>query len=147
MRDCGSLSLSIDVVQYLEQGRRCALPGRCKEHESRDEAGVGRKVFKRMMTATTEQMIGRVVSQLTRLPEDDLTLVVEFVDYLDHRRQKTQTTDRSPAEIRVLARQRARQLEGVPRSDIVARFRQLADEIKQIAITQGTSFPGDWSGD
>lgn len=99
------------------------------------------------MTATTERMIGRVVAQLTRLPEDDLTLVAEFVDYLDRQRQKNQSANKSPAEIRALARQRARQMEGIPRGDIVARFRQLTEEIRQVVITQGASFSGDWPGD
>jgi hypothetical protein len=99
------------------------------------------------MSATeTLTLIGRVASELTRLPEEDLPLVIEFVEYLKQRRAKP-TQWLSPAEMRAEARRRASLLRDVPREEIVARFRELTEEIRQEAIAKGMAIEGDWGGD
>jgi hypothetical protein len=99
------------------------------------------------MSATVRPtLVGQVVSELTRLPEEDLSLVAEFVEFLKQRR--TMPTQRlSPAEMRAEARRRATLLRDVPREEIVARFWELTEEIRQEAITKGTAIEGDWRGD
>ena len=88
---------------------------------------------------TAHEMIGRVVLELTQLPEEDLPLVIEFVDYL---KQQHVSSPRqlSIAEIRAEARRRAGQLGEVPRTEIVTRFRELAEEIRQKVTAPGRLF-------
>lgn len=100
-----------------------------------------------MSTATAERLIGRVASDLTVFPEEDLTLVVEFVDYLKHQRSATRRIHLSAAEIRMEAMRRSQLLRDVPRSEIVARFQQVAEEIRQEAIARGNAIDGDLLSD
>ncbi len=85
-----------------------------------------------MENATAPGLIGRVALELTKLPEQDLPLVVEFVDYLQ-RRQAAPQGVLSVAEMRAEARRRAGLLRQVPRHEIVARFRELTEEIRREA--------------
>lgn len=98
-------------------------------------------------SATATGMIGRVASELTWLPEEDLPLVVEFVDYLKRRCQITPRRRLSVTEMRAEAQHRACLLRDVPRDKVVARFRELTEEIRREAIAKGTAIEGDWSGD
>jgi anthranilate/para-aminobenzoate synthase component I len=96
--------------------------------------------------ATMQEMIGRVVLELTQLPEEDLPLVIEFVDYL--KQQHLSPSQRlSVAEIQAEAHRRASLLSQVPRAEIVTRFQKLAEEIRQGAIAKGVAIEGDWQGD
>ncbi len=99
-----------------------------------------------MDSSATKATIGRVASELTQLPEEDLPLVVEFVEFLKQR-QARPVHRLSLAEMRAEAHRRAALLQNVPREEIVARFRELAEEIRQEAIAQGTAIEGDWVGD
>ena len=99
-----------------------------------------------MDSSATKATIGRVASELTQLPEEDLLLVVEFVEFLKQR--KARSAQRlSLTEIQAEARRRAALLQDVPREEIVARFRELTEEIRQEAIAQGTAIEGDWVSD
>lgn len=97
--------------------------------------------------ATAQGMIGHVALELARLPEEDLPLVVEFVDYLKQQRQTAPQPRLSVAEMRAEAQRRARLLREGPRVEIVFCFRELTEEIRQEAITKGTAIEGDWRGD
>ncbi|HRJ41931.1 MAG: hypothetical protein KJZ86_23510 [Caldilineaceae bacterium] len=100
-----------------------------------------------MSSATAERLIGRVASDLTVFPEEDLTLVVELVDYLKRQRPATHRVPLSPAQIRMEARRRAQLLCDVPRTEIVARFQQVAEEIRQDVIARGLAIDGDLLSD
>jgi len=91
-------------------------------------------------------LIGRVASELTQLPEEDLSLVIEFVEHLKQHRAIPRER-LSPAEMRAEARRRAILLQDVPREEIVARFLELAEEIHRESIAKGTAVEGDWEGD
>lgn len=99
-----------------------------------------------MSATVSAALVRQVVSELTRLPEEDLSLVVEFVEFLKQRRAAP-TQWLSPAEMRAEARRRATLLRDVPREEIVARFRELTKEIRQEAIAKGMAIEGDWIGD
>ena len=99
-----------------------------------------------MDSAATKATIGRVASELTQLSEEDLPLVVEFVEFLKQRRARP-VQRLSLAETRAEARRRAALLQNVLREEIAARFRELIEEIRQEAIAQGTAIEGDWVGD
>ncbi len=96
------------------------------------------------MNITT--LIEQVTSELAQLPQEDLPLVIEFVEYLKERKE-TLRPRLSPAEIRAEARRQATLLRDVPRDEIVVRFQELAEEIRQEVIVKGTAIEGDWQGD
>lgn len=54
---------------------------------------------------------------------------------------------RSAAEIREEASRRARLLPDVPREQLVARFVEIGEQIRQEAIARGTAIDGDWADD
>jgi len=92
-------------------------------------------------------MIGRVALELTLLPENDLPLIIEFVEYLKRQCRAMPQPRLSVAEMRTEARRRATLLREVPRTEIVSRFQELTEEILQEAIARGTAIEGDWTGD
>ena len=69
------------------------------------------------------------------------------MDYLKQQRQTTPKGRLTVAEMRAEARRRARLLREVPCAEIVSRFRELAEEIRQEAIAKGTAIEEDWRGD
>jgi hypothetical protein len=90
--------------------------------------------------------IGQAAWKLTALAEEDLPLVLEFLEALEQRRTlpRAQLT---VAQIRELAKARARLLDDVPRDVLMARFLELAEQIRQSTVAQGTAVEGDWTGD
>ena len=96
---------------------------------------------------STDSLIGRVAREMTTLPEEDLPLVVEFVEYLKRQRGTPPKRRLTVAEVRSEARRRAGQLGALPRSEIVTRFQEIADAIRQEAVTGGTAVDGDWQSD
>jgi len=99
------------------------------------------------MNVLREKLIGQVALELTSLPEEDIPLVVEFVDYLKYRRKRQSTPQRSVAAIREEAKVRAKLLDQVPREEIVRRFEELSEQIRQEAISRGVAVDGDWADD
>ena len=118
------------------------------------------------VNATT--LVGKVVLKLTQVAEEDLPLVLEFVDYLAHSaepadaaslaqtlslskgrsQQQPALQKRMPATlIRAEARRRAQELKQIPRTEIVTRFQKLAEEIRQTAIAKDEAIEGDWLDD
>ncbi len=109
-----------------------------------------------IQSANTMTLVGQLVLKLTQLAEEDLPLVLEFVDYLTHsapstrqvqQRQTTLPKRLSAAQIQTEARRQAQVLRQVPRTEIVTRFQKLAEEIRQTAIAKNTAVEGDWLDD
>lgn len=96
-------------------------------------------------TQNADSLIGRVARELTYLPEEDLPLVVEFVEYL--RRQRAAQRKMSAVEIQVEAHRRALQMKDVSRAEVVARFQALTEAIRAEAIKSGQAVDGDWQSD
>ena len=92
-------------------------------------------------------LIGQMAMTLTELADDDLPVVVEFLDRLKQRRPAKPQHRLTTAEIRELAKHRAVLLADVPREQVAAQFAELAEEIRQEAIAKGTAIEGDWRGD
>jgi hypothetical protein len=92
-------------------------------------------------------LIRQAVIEVASLSEEDLALVIEFVDYLKQRRPSPPEEGLSAAEIRTQARQHASALDNVPRQELVARFKDLTEKIRAQAIARGTVIEGDWQGD
>jgi hypothetical protein len=95
---------------------------------------------------TEEELLRRTVAEVVSLPGNDLALVLEFVDYL-RQRDAHDSAQLSFAEIRAIARERARTLQGVPRHELVRRFTEVSERIRAQAIAAGTAIEGDWQGD
>lgn len=97
--------------------------------------------------STANPLIGQVAFEISELPEEDLSLVIEFVHYLQQRKSHTKKQSLSSQEIRKLARKKANTLKNIPREHLVARFQTLAEEIRQQSISKNTDFEEDWRGD
>jgi hypothetical protein len=97
--------------------------------------------------AAAPQVIGQLALKLSSLPEEDLELVAEFVSLLEEKDAPESLRPLSPAEIREKAKRRARLLRDVPREQLVARFMEVGEQIRQEAIAKGTAIDGDWTGD
>ena len=98
-------------------------------------------------SAVAPQVIGKLAVKLSGLPEEDLQLVADFVDYLDEKRPSGSSAPLSARKIRKEATRRSRLLRDVPREQLIARFIELGEQIRQDAISAGTALDGDWSGD
>lgn len=95
-----------------------------------------------MSNAASRGIIGRVALEMTALPEEDLPLVLDFVDALKKRRTAP-APYKTAQELVAEAKRRADLLADVPRAERVARFERLVEEIRQEAIEKGTAIDGD----
>jgi hypothetical protein len=68
------------------------------------------------------------------------------MDDLEEKNPTDPTRLRSASEIGEEARRRARLLRDVPREQLVARFMEIGEEIRQEAIAKGMAIDGDWVG-
>ena len=95
---------------------------------------------------TAESLIGHVVTQLTKLPPENLPVVAAFVDYLSN--HADDVARRSVAQQLVgEAMRRIKDGGTLPRSEAIARFQQVAEAIRQEAIRKDTAIEGDLIGD
>lgn len=62
-------------------------------------------------------------------------------------KSRTERKRRTAVGILANAKKRAALLRDVPRDQVAARFSQLAEEIRQTAVANGTAIDGDWTGD
>jgi hypothetical protein len=93
--------------------------------------------------AAAPQVIGQLALKLTSLPEEDLQLVAELVSILEEKRSLEPARTLSAAEIR----KKAPLLRNIPREQLVARFLEVGEQIRQEAMAKGTAIDGDWAGD
>ncbi len=100
-----------------------------------------------MQTAIVRGGVGRVAIELVQLPEEDVSLVAEFIKYLNRQRQPVAARRAPAAQLVAEARRQARALQDVPRPEIAERFAALVENIRHQAIVQGTAIEGDWIGD
>jgi hypothetical protein len=98
-------------------------------------------------SARAPQVIGRLAVKLTALPEEDLQLVLELVDRLEEKHPVESVRSLSVKDIREEARKRSLLLRDVPRDQLVARFVEVGEQIRQGAIAEGMAVDGDWTDD
>lgn len=99
-----------------------------------------------MENHATQQLLAQVSDDLGNLPEEDLALVAAFVTYLKQRHNPP-VSQMAAAAIRAEARRRAEALSETPRAELVARFQQLAEEVRTQAVAEGSAVEGDWERD
>jgi len=97
------------------------------------------------MNPPSPAVIGQIALKLSQLSAEEVSGVLEILDHLSL--AEAPNKPRTAAEICALARKRAALLHDVPREQVAARFRELAEEIRQEAIANGTAIDGDWVGD
>jgi hypothetical protein len=95
----------------------------------------------------TQDLLRQALIKVADLSDEDLPVVIEFLDYLKEQRQDRVEGRLTPADIRNLARRRSFELRDIPRQEIATRFKQLVEEIRTQAIARGTAIEGDWRGD
>ncbi len=98
-------------------------------------------------TTASHSVIGQAALKMTRLPEELLPLVIDFLDYLERLHQAQRPAAPSADEIVAEAFRRSEMLRNVPREQLMTRFMDLGEEIRQEAIARGTAIEGDWIGD
>jgi hypothetical protein len=87
-------------------------------------------------------LIRRTVVEIANLPDDDLAILLEIVALL-----KQQRSNATAADIRQAARQRAIALQGMPREQLAAQFREVGERIRSQVVANGMAVEGDWEGD
>jgi hypothetical protein len=92
------------------------------------------------------EMIGELAVKLAGLPAEDLQLVAEFVSVLEGNRSEAPKPV-SVKKIREEAKRRAHLLREVPREQLIGRFLEIGEQIRQEAISRGSAIEGDWTGD
>ncbi len=98
-------------------------------------------------TTASHSVIGQAALKMTRLPEELLPLVIDFLDYLERLHQAQRPATPSADEIVAEAFRRSEMLRNVPHEQLMTRFMDLGEEIRQEAIARGTAIEGDWTGD
>ena len=80
-------------------------------------------------------------------PLHEQVTLLELVDRLEEKHPVESVRSLSVQEIREEARKRSLLLRDVPRDQLVARFVEVGEQIRQEAIARGTAIDGDWTGD
>ncbi|HEX9731326.1 MAG TPA: hypothetical protein VGG06_04975 [Thermoanaerobaculia bacterium] len=94
----------------------------------------------------SQSVIGQVALRMARLPYEHLPLVLQFLDTLE----KRLPPEPEPASVDAIlaeALEGAELLRDVPRGQLLARFMELGEEIRQEVIAKGTAIDGDYTGD
>lgn len=89
-----------------------------------------------------QSLLRRTVIEVASLPEDDLAIVLDVVTFL-----KQQRSAETAGDIRQAARQRAKALRALPRSQLVAQLHEVGERIRGQVVAGGLAVDGDWEGD
>ena len=98
-------------------------------------------------SALAPQVLADWPSKSTALPEEDLQLVLELVDRLE---ESSPSNPCGRCRCGRSGRKRGKRsllLRDVPRDQLVARFIEVGEQIRQEAVANGTAVDGDWTGD
>jgi hypothetical protein len=91
------------------------------------------------------------MTEVARLPDEDLPLVVEFIGKLAQRSEAAlgPVSGEAIQRIRAEARRRAALMGDVPRTELVQRFLQAADEIRSVTSASSPILLNEeeWRGD
>ncbi len=89
-----------------------------------------------------QSLLRQTMVEIANLPDDDLAVLLGVVEFLKQQRTKATVRD-----IRQAARQRAAELQGLPREELTGRFLAVGERIRSQAVAQGTAIEGDWESD
>lgn len=99
----------------------------------------------------TNVLLRQLMTEVARLPDEDLPLVVEFIGKLAQRSEAASgpASRGTIQRIRAEARRRAGLMGDVPRAELVQRFLQAADEIRSATAMSSPALLNEeaWRGD
>lgn len=96
-----------------------------------------------------QSLVRQAVMEVANLPDDELSIILEVVEFLKQQRisSSAATSPMRLAELRAKVRSRAIELRNLSRTDLVARFNEVANRIQKQVLTQKTAVNGDWELD
>jgi len=94
----------------------------------------------------TEKLLREVITDVAKLPPNDLLVVYETISDLKQRDKAGQSTFNAD-EILARAKERASELSHLTHAEVVQRFIDATDRIRAEAIEKGTAIEEEWEGD
>jgi hypothetical protein len=94
----------------------------------------------------TEKLLREVISDVAKLPPNDLLVVYETISDLKQR-DKAGYSAFNADEILARAKERASELSHLTHAEIVQRFMDVTDRIRADAIEKGVAIEGEWESD
>ncbi len=91
----------------------------------------------------SEELLRRVLSSIAKLPPSDLLVVYETIGDLNQKDR----ADYKAEEILSLAKARAAEMRDLSHEEVVQRFIDATERIRQAAIRNGTAIEGEWERD
>src|SRR5688572_10126423 len=92
-------------------------------------------------------LIRQAVIEVAQLPEEDLLLLVDFLNYLKTQRTLASERRATAAQIRDTAIQRAETLRHLPYEQRVAQLTASMYRLKADALAKGVTIKEEWHGD
>jgi hypothetical protein len=96
-------------------------------------------------TIDTEKLLRQVITSVAQLPPDDLLVVYETI--ADLKQKESRKTPLTSAEILARAKARAEEMKHLSHEEVVQRFIDAMDRIREDAIAKGTAIDGELEGD
>ncbi len=93
-------------------------------------------------TLAPQELIRKAVIEVAQLPEKELLIVIEMVDTL--KKQHARPNRELAAEIVARAKARAAEMSHLSHEEVVQRFTDAMERIREDAIAKGTAIEGEW---
>ncbi|OIN91679.1 MAG: hypothetical protein AUJ21_07420 [Anaerolineae bacterium CG1_02_58_13] len=97
------------------------------------------------MDLDSEKLLRQVITSVAQLPPNDLLVVYETISDLQHK--ESEKSKLTAAEIVARARARAVEMSHLSHEEVVQRFIDAMDRIREDAIAKGTAIEGEWERD
>jgi len=96
-------------------------------------------------TLDNEKLLRQVLTSIAQLPPNDLLVVYETIG--DLKKQHAHPNREAAAEILSRAKARAEEMKHLSHEEVVQRFIDAMDRIREDAIAKGTAIDGELEGD
>jgi hypothetical protein len=96
-------------------------------------------------TLAPQELVRKAVIEVAQLPEKELLIVIEMVDTL--KKQRARPNRELAAQIVARAKARAEEMKNLSHEEVVQRFIDATERIRQTAIAKGTAIEGEWESD
>ena len=96
-------------------------------------------------TLAPQELVRKAVIEVAQLPENELLIVIEMVDTL--KKQRARPNRELAAEIVAKAKARAAEMSHLSHEEVVQRFTDAMERIREEAIAKGTAIEGEWEDD
>jgi GTPase involved in cell partitioning and DNA repair len=96
-------------------------------------------------TLAPQDLVRKAVIEVAQLQDKELLIVIEMVDTL--KKQRARPNKELAAEIVAKAKARAEEMKHLSHEEVVQRFTDVMDRIREEAIANGTAIDGELEGD